>query len=445
MIKGRLIGLCLTLIIGGKTFAQTATVPGLYPNTNVIRSYVTGFSQGVCNDGTNTYFFGTTFIQQRNGNYQYAGGLVCDSTTILNGLSGFNILHLGDPDYFQGYLYAPMEASVGTPQGAVNVDVAIFTASNLVRCSAISISNYQSEASAVCVDPNFSNSTALFVTSWASANTNDGIYQYKLDNFTNLTFVRALPLSRTLRLIQGITCIGGMLYVITDDGPYGDVYQVNPTNGAVVFLVQLAIAGNTEWEGLDYYHGFLVAAEASTGTVNFYDFFNANRRINGWVRDNRNNFIRGVGLIASAIINGTNLTVTTDTDTNGNFALNVPPGNWNITVNAAGGADSLANLGNYLSPAVETIAVANGDIVNNIVVTNCSLYITAPAAFPAGEIGVAYNQTLQASSCNPVFTWNLAGGSLPAGLTLSPSGILFGTPAGSGVFNFNAQVADGKG
>src|SRR5207248_10126642 len=40
-------------------------------------------------------------------------------------------------------------------------------------------------------------------------------------------------------------------------------------------------------------------------------------------------------------------------------------------------------------------------------------------------------------------TWSLQSGSLPAGLQLSPSGLLSGTPTAAGDFTFKVQVSDG--
>ncbi len=258
--------------------AQTTTnVAGVFPNTNLVQSFpALSFAQGTCNDGTNPYWFGTAGIRRLNSSYQIRNeGPYVYRADITNGLGGFGTLHLGDPDYYQGYIYSPMEAAVGAPQGSANIDIAIFIATNLARHAAIAISNYQSEVSAVCIDPRLSNSIALFATSWASVSTNDGIYEYSVNHLTNLTFVKALPMTQPISHMQGIICVGGMLYVIGDNGPAGEVYQVNPTNGVVVHLAQLNIAGEGEWEGLDYFHGFLVANEGRTGTANWFDFFGA--------------------------------------------------------------------------------------------------------------------------------------------------------------------------
>jgi hypothetical protein len=438
----------LALSAGVQSRAQTATnVPGVFPNTNIVQSVVIGFAQGTCNDGTNTYWFGTDAIQQRNSHYLLVGGPAVYRSDITNGMDNFGPVHLGDPDYYQGYIYAPLESSVGSPKGVANIDIAIFPVTTLARYAAISVSNYQSEISAVCIDPSFSNSVALFATSWASTSTSDGIYEYSLNNVTNLTFVKALPMTQHIQYMQGIICVGGMLYVIGDNGPAGELYQVNPTNGVVTHLIQLNIAGETEWEGLDYFQGYLVATEAGSGTVNSYDFFGVQaascmHRITGSVRDNRNDPIAGVGVIASATINGTNQIVNVDTDTNGNYSLELTNASWSVALNCGSGGDSLGNLGIYTCPASQNVNLLYNDVIANFIVQNCSVLIGTPAPLPAGEVGLLYNQPLQATSCYPGYTWTLTGGSLPSGLSLSGAGTISGTPSGSGTFNFTAQVTD---
>jgi Putative Ig domain len=50
------------------------------------------------------------------------------------------------------------------------------------------------------------------------------------------------------------------------------------------------------------------------------------------------------------------------------------------------------------------------------------------SSLPAGQVGTAYSATLTASGGTPPYTWQLAAGKLPAGLTLSAGGTLSGTP-----------------
>jgi len=64
------------------------------------------------------------------------------------------------------------------------------------------------------------------------------------------------------------------------------------------------------------------------------------------------------------------------------------------------------------------------------------------ASLPNGVAGAAYSQSLAASGGLPPYTWKLVGGALPGGLTLSPGGVISGTPATAGPSNFTVQVAD---
>jgi FG-GAP repeat/Putative Ig domain len=65
-----------------------------------------------------------------------------------------------------------------------------------------------------------------------------------------------------------------------------------------------------------------------------------------------------------------------------------------------------------------------------------------PDTLPTGTAGLAYNQTLVASGAPMPFRFSVAGGSLPAGLTLAPSGSISGTPTAAGTSNFTALVTD---
>ncbi|WP_179223663.1 putative Ig domain-containing protein [Paenibacillus tyrfis] len=74
------------------------------------------------------------------------------------------------------------------------------------------------------------------------------------------------------------------------------------------------------------------------------------------------------------------------------------------------------------------------------------LVIQAPA-LPEGTVGIAYpQQILSASGGDGTYTWSVASGSLPAGMTFDPvTAALSGTPAADGTYSFTVQVADGNG
>ena len=71
-----------------------------------------------------------------------------------------------------------------------------------------------------------------------------------------------------------------------------------------------------------------------------------------------------------------------------------------------------------------------------------SLFVTT-TYLPNGVVDVAYTEALTASGGTLPYTWSVAGGSLPSGLTLSStSGEIAGTPTTTGTFSFIAQVSD---
>lgn len=69
--------------------------------------------------------------------------------------------------------------------------------------------------------------------------------------------------------------------------------------------------------------------------------------------------------------------------------------------------------------------------------------VTVQGQAPArSEVGVRYAAQLSASGGTGTFTWALASGTLPQGLTLSPTGAIAGVPEEDGSFTFQAKVTD---
>jgi hypothetical protein len=64
-------------------------------------------------------------------------------------------------------------------------------------------------------------------------------------------------------------------------------------------------------------------------------------------------------------------------------------------------------------------------------------------SLPNGTVGTAYTATLNASGGVQPYTWSANGG-LPSGLTLSSTGTISGTPAGSGTSSFTVSVSDSE-
>ena len=74
---------------------------------------------------------------------------------------------------------------------------------------------------------------------------------------------------------------------------------------------------------------------------------------------------------------------------------------------------------------------------------NPTLVITTSSPLPAGTVGVAYSQTLTATGGSGQYTWAVAAGSLPGGLSLNAAtGMIGGQPTSAMASNFTIQVTD---
>ena len=63
-------------------------------------------------------------------------------------------------------------------------------------------------------------------------------------------------------------------------------------------------------------------------------------------------------------------------------------------------------------------------------------------SLPGSTVGSAYSQTLAATGGTAPYSWSLASGALPPGLSLSSAGVVSGTPTAAGAFNFEARASD---
>ncbi|MGC2403324.1 MAG: Ig-like domain repeat protein, partial [Acidobacteriaceae bacterium] len=112
----------------------------------------------------------------------------------------------------------------------------------------------------------------------------------------------------------------------------------------------------------------------------------------------------------------------------------------------------LSSAGNSSSPAF--IATPGYDLATGLGTPNVYALVNAPqwsglsiqtTSLPQGQVGSAYSAALTASGRVGPYSWSIATGNLPPGLTLSPSsGVISGNPTAAGVSNFTVQVKDGE-
>jgi uncharacterized protein (TIGR03437 family) len=132
------------------------------------------------------------------------------------------------------------------------------------------------------------------------------------------------------------------------------------------------------------------------------------------------------------------------------------PYTWTLSTGTLPGGLSLSSSGlisgNPTTAAISNFSVSLKDNVGGAagpvslsITINPSLAITT-SSLPNGSVGVAYSQTLTNSGGTSPFTWSVSSGSLPGGLTLTPStGLISGTPNTAGTSNFSVTVKDSVG
>jgi hypothetical protein len=94
----------------------------------------------------------------------------------------------------------------------------------------------------------------------------------------------------------------------------------------------------------------------------------ATNQITGNVKDNNNNPIVSVQVFASATINGNSYQSEQNTDSNGNYSLNVANGSWNVGVYCCCDNNSLQSIGSYQCPNGTNVNISNNNGVANFIV-----------------------------------------------------------------------------
>ncbi len=118
----------------------------------------------------------------------------------------------------------------------------------------------------------------------------------------------------------------------------------------------------------------------------------------------------------------------------------------NPSTGAITGTPTTAGTFNFTAQVVDSTGKAAGTTT-----ANCSIVINPPNLTPVcpantGTVGVPYSSAATATGGVGPYTFSIASGSLPAGLTLNPStGAITGTPSSEGTFSFSIKVTDSDG
>jgi hypothetical protein len=171
-------------------------------------------------------------------------------------------------------------------------------------------------------------------------------------------------------------------------------FRVQPCGG-----VQILTTSLPDGQGGVFY-GLTLQGSTCSGQLN-------------WTLNDPQNFPTSLGFSQNGAIQGT-----PDTSGTYNFSVQLDDGNGHTTNQ---------NLSLYIAPASTPLAV------------------TTTSPLPNGTNGTFYTQTIQASGGQTPYSWSIPNYSAdpPPNLTLATNGVLSGTLATTGIFNFDVAVTDG--
>jgi hypothetical protein len=144
-----------------------------------------------------------------------------------------------------------------------------------------------------------------------------------------------------------------------------------------------------------------------------------------------------------------NQTITVSPVAGAPYSLAVTSGNLptGLTLSAAGSLSGTPTTpGTYTFTVTATgFGTACTGSQSYSLTVHCPSITLAPASLPNGQQGGSYTQNLTASPAGPAYSYTVASGALPPGLTLdAQTGALTGTPTASGTYSFVVQAANGS-
>jgi hypothetical protein len=214
--RALILFISLTLIGCG---AVSHTPQTLFTDTS--QSPDTGCHQGYATDGVSHFLFDTHRILKRADDTTWHISGVND--TPFAGLTGFD--HIGDGDYFEGKLYAPVEQYLSCTSDS-NPAIFVFDTATLVRERVIDLP-VAAEVSGVAVRPE---TRELFVSSYCDGTR---LWIYDVDTFV---LKGSIVLRPALHDVQGLAYRDGFFFVAQNDGllmrvsPDGQTQQVFKTD-----------------------------------------------------------------------------------------------------------------------------------------------------------------------------------------------------------------------
>ena len=111
-------------------------------------------------------------------------------------------------------------------------------------------------------------------------------------------------------------------------------------------------------------------------------------------------------------------------------ASGLPSGMTLASDGALSGTPAKGSYGTYNLPVTVQDSAAQTATRYYLLIVSQPLIIAGPSTLPPASVGVSYGPVaFQAAGGTAAYSWEVSSGALPAGLALSSSGVLSGTPA----------------